>query len=138
MNSSDQEVLDIHAELLKISNQNESQSRFMKKMTPVATGETKSGGEITSDSNTRKERDYSNAEQFLKEAPENGHFNQYWYSLHTIETIRKCISEVFESRGIKEVRRVAFLSTPSIYFSLPEEKRTHCKLFDVRFFSNCI
>jgi hypothetical protein len=125
MDNSDQEALDIHAELLEISN-NSSQSRFMKKKTPT---ESKSGLGVP----VAKEGETESAQKFLEEIPENGNFNQYWYSLHTIETICRCITQVFESRSNTTSRRVAFLSTPSIYFALPEEERVHCTLFDVRF-----
>lgn len=45
---------------------------------------------------------------------ENSQLNQYWYSQHTIETLVKEI----QLHGTK----VAFLSTPSLYFSLTDEK----------------
>lgn len=38
--------------------------------------------------------------------------NQYWYSSHTISVLLKEIQEV--------AKRVAFISTPSVYFSLPK------------------
>ena len=127
MNSSDQEALDIHAELLEISNKNESHSRFIKPMTTAAAAAM--GSNFKSEGKKRE-----GAQKFLEETPENGQFNQYWYSLHTIEAMRQCINQVFESRSkTTESRQVAFLSTPSIYFALPEEERVHCTLFDVRF-----
>lgn len=51
--------------------------------------------------------------------------NQYWYSTHTIETIA---AEVDELGG-----KVAFLSTPSIYFSLPRDSavRKSSYVFDL-------
>jgi hypothetical protein len=66
---------------------------------------------------------------FLGITPENANFNQYWYSNATIEVLTKAILEILSLAG---GRRVAFLSTPSLYFSLPEEKRIDCKVFEVR------
>src|SRR5688572_2091064 len=52
--------------------------------------------------------------------------NQYWYSAATIDTMVAEIEKV--------AKRVAFLSTPSIYFSLKnEELRRNSKLFDVSY-----
>ncbi|KAK9829735.1 hypothetical protein WJX72_007570 [[Myrmecia] bisecta] len=49
---------------------------------------------------------------FLARHAENENFNQYWYSSHTIEVLVQEISAVS--------KRAAFLSTPSVYFSLPK------------------
>ncbi|RYH06745.1 hypothetical protein EON65_42515 [archaeon] len=54
---------------------------------------------------------------------ENEDFNQYWYSAKTIETI---VSEVVRLNG-----KTAFLSTPSLYFSLPEEQQAKSWVFEV-------
>jgi hypothetical protein len=62
---------------------------------------------------------------FLKETPENADLNQYWYSKYTIDKIVEDIS--LHPPGF----RVAFLSTPSIYFSMAEPFRNpHCHVFD--------
>lgn len=53
---------------------------------------------------------------------ENPHHNQYWYSPHTI---RVMVEEIEQLRG-----NVAFLSTPSLYFSVSEECRARCKIFE--------
>eukprot|EP01039_Chlorochromonas_danica_P009255 gene9257-10218_t len=53
---------------------------------------------------------------------ENGDFNQYWYSTKTIE---KIVEEVSNVNG-----RIAFLSTPSLYFSLPPSVREQSYLFE--------
>ena len=52
--------------------------------------------------------------------------NQYWYSAKTIGTMVAEIERV--------AKRVAFLSTPSVYFSLASdsELRKNSRLFDVR------
>ena len=61
---------------------------------------------------------------FLVKHKEDGDFNQYWYSLNTIEFIaNEC-----ETQGTK----IAFLSTPSIYFSLKnKEVKAASYVFDV-------
>ena len=48
---------------------------------------------------------------FLARFGERGDMNQYWYSAHTIDVM---VSEI-EAHAT----RAAFLSTPSVYFSLP-------------------
>ncbi|GFR41785.1 hypothetical protein Agub_g2547 [Astrephomene gubernaculifera] len=48
---------------------------------------------------------------FLQRHPEKAEHNQYWYSAHTIG---KIVEELTASAS-----RIACLSTPSIYFSLP-------------------
>ncbi|GIL83818.1 hypothetical protein Vretimale_10472 [Volvox reticuliferus] len=62
---------------------------------------------------------------FLKRHPEKAEHNQYWYSAHTIE---KIVEELAAS-----ATRVACLSTPSIYFSLPRDSplRSEAWLFDL-------
>ena len=65
---------------------------------------------------------------FLKLKYENADLNQYWYSKRTIEVICNSILNILASNKKK---RVAFLSTPSLYFSIPLETRRHCYLFDV-------
>ena len=64
-------------------------------------------------------------DSFLTEHAENGDFNQYWYSPTTISQIIEGILEVGDPK-------VAFLSTPSLYFSLPIENREKCYIFEVK------
>eukprot|EP01001_Neometanema_parovale_P011774 NODE_8031_length_727_cov_96.445364_g7779_i0.p1 GENE.NODE_8031_length_727_cov_96.445364_g7779_i0~~NODE_8031_length_727_cov_96.445364_g7779_i0.p1 ORF type:complete len:209 (+),score=55.41 NODE_8031_length_727_cov_96.445364_g7779_i0:76-627(+) len=52
--------------------------------------------------------------RFLLRNPEKSDLNQYWYSIPTIEAI---VNEI-EAIGAK---RVAFISTPSLYFSLKND-----------------
>lgn len=53
-----------------------------------------------------------------------GDLNQYWYSAHTIEVM---VGEV-----VANSKRCAFLSTPSIFFSIKDRKlRGACTLFDL-------
>ncbi|KAL9642767.1 hypothetical protein ABK040_009842 [Willaertia magna] len=53
--------------------------------------------------------------RFLLRNKENENFNQYWYSSHTIDVIVKVIEDHLKE---EPNNRVAFLSTPSLYFSL--------------------
>lgn len=84
--------------------------------------------------------------QFVETNPEDGDFNQYWYSPKTISTIVGnsfvivsafnsfhwfCISS--KDALVAEGGNIAFLSTPSIYFSIPESLRSQSKVFDVSF-----
>ena len=50
---------------------------------------------------------------FLLKNKENGDFNQYWYSKDTITFIVTQIE--------KHAKNCAFLSTPSVYFSLKDK-----------------
>jgi hypothetical protein len=60
---------------------------------------------------------------FSQKYEEKAEYNQYWYSPFTIQ---KMADEVVLLGG-----KAAFLSTPSIYFSIPESDRGNCHLFDV-------
>jgi len=62
---------------------------------------------------------------FLKDNVEDGDYNQYWYSVYTIA---KVIEDLVEQAGSDKV--IAFLSTPSLYFSLPDEVRARSFVFD--------
>jgi hypothetical protein len=66
----------------------------------------------------------SKMNDFLKENIEKGEYNQYWYSNKTISCI---VDELIDLNG-----RTAFLSTPSLYFSLPFALREKSNVFDVR------
>ena len=61
--------------------------------------------------------------EFLAENHEDGDFNQYWYSEKTIARI---VEALIENNG-----KIAFLSTPSLYFSIPEELKQKAHVFDV-------
>lgn len=69
------------------------------------------------------------AQIFLVKTPESSTLNQYWYSRSTIQYLCDAIAEGLET--FCEMNRVAFLSTPSLYFSYPIKARDSCKLFDV-------
>ena len=70
----------------------------------------------------------NNAKHFLQKYDEDENLNQYWYSIETISILCNVILEAIHSMSNK---RVAFLSTPSLYFAMPKECRTQsCMLFD--------
>lgn len=60
---------------------------------------------------------------------EKGDLNQYWYSEKTCKVLCDAVQESISLKG-GESARVAFLSTPSLFFSLDEEVRKQCTLFD--------
>lgn len=62
--------------------------------------------------------------RFLVRNPENADLNQYWYSEETIEAM---VGEAVEFGA----EGTAFLSTPSIYFSMPAAIREKCKVLDL-------
>lgn len=68
------------------------------------------------------------ADLFLESHVEKVEMNQYWYSQGTIKSLCEAICEVLSTIGGS---RVAFLSTPSLYFAFPLKARKHCRLFDV-------
>ena len=70
---------------------------------------------------------------FLAQTGENRELNQYWYSKHTIDVLCNAIREQLQ-RG----SRVAFLSTPSLFFSLSPKEREQCVLFDVSCLNNLV
>ena len=55
------------------------------------------------------------ASKFLATTSERSDMNQYWYSANSIETL---VAEALECEG-----PVAFVSTPSLYLSIPESIR---------------
>eukprot|EP00455_Lapot_gusevi_P032951 TRINITY_DN3597_c0_g1_i4.p1 TRINITY_DN3597_c0_g1~~TRINITY_DN3597_c0_g1_i4.p1 ORF type:complete len:186 (-),score=16.88 TRINITY_DN3597_c0_g1_i4:7-564(-) len=62
--------------------------------------------------------------QFLLRNREKEEFNQYWYSAKTIDVL---VSEVEEN-----ATRAAFLSTPSVFFSLKNQViKSQSTLFDI-------
>ena len=65
---------------------------------------------------------------FLSQMDEDRDLNQYWYSEKSIEILCDAIRE---GLSLFKGKRVAFLSTPSLFFSLSMEEREHCALFEV-------
>lgn len=70
------------------------------------------------------------ASSFLQETPESPELNQYWYSQTTIDALRDAILEGAASLD-KGAPRVAFLSTPSLYFAFDEAERHNFHLLDL-------
>jgi hypothetical protein len=60
---------------------------------------------------------------------ENANLNQYWFSEDTRNTLCEAVRESISLKG-GSTTRVAFLSTPSLYFTLSDEERKQCTLFD--------
>ncbi|CAM6128232.1 unnamed protein product [Calypogeia fissa] len=58
---------------------------------------------------------------FVAMTKEKWEFNQYWYSAHTVNVITKEIQA--------NATKVAFLSTPSVYFSLEDQQLQQCSFF---------
>ena len=80
------------------------------------------------------EEEANKENSFLAQTGENRELNQYWYSKHTIDVLCNAVREQLQQRA----SRVAFLSTPSLFFSLSPKEREQCVLFDVSLFAvNC-
>ncbi len=72
------------------------------------------------------------AQQFWDKNPEDGDHNQYWYSNNTINRIiEDQIEQLTLPDGPADGRISVFLSTPSLYFTLPDHIRKKCFVFDV-------
>jgi hypothetical protein len=131
------------AELKAISNKS-SDSRFddyekkiVKTTKPARAsrrGESKTADSSSSDSkenNSSSSTLESNTINFLQQNPEDPKHNQYWYSQNTITAIVSDISRLISKHsGDAGGFKVAFLSTPSLYFALSEEQRKDCFVFD--------
>ena len=73
------------------------------------------------------------AQAFLDANPEDADHNQYWYSKATMNTmIQDQIEQHVASGSPAGGLVIAFLSTPSLYFTLPDEirKNSYCLDFD--------
>jgi 16S rRNA G966 N2-methylase RsmD len=58
---------------------------------------------------------------------EKENFNQYWFSENTIKALLEEIEILVRDNDLK----IACVSTPSVYFSLPERTRKMAKVFDI-------
>ena len=67
------------------------------------------------------------AKKFLMRHSEKENLNQYWFSEHTISVLISEISLLFSQGHSK----IACISTPSLYFSLPDEVKRSSKVFDI-------
>jgi hypothetical protein len=56
--------------------------------------------------------------------------NQYWYSASTVGALLAAVREGLAGRE-KAQLDVAFVSTPSLYFSLPTDVRARCRVLDL-------
>jgi len=129
---------DLLAEIIEISTKS-SRSRYEQAES--------SGWEIMD--RTNNQEDESTSQLWTVSNPEKGRFNQYWYSQNTVETYIDAIIEASlliletdkhtrapspsnrNSNNFPHGIRIAFLSTPSIYFAIPSEDRGQCFLFDI-------
>jgi hypothetical protein len=109
-------------ELKEISNRHSSRNKSNENHTTAKSSSKVERNELSSN-------DQLTQNKFLDQTNENTNLNQYWYSKTTIDTLCAAIRE---SCVISEGKRVAFLSTPSLFFSLTDEERESCALFDVR------
>jgi hypothetical protein len=66
---------------------------------------------------------HSESNKFLEKTGEDGDHNQYWYSESTIKNM---VEDIAKCEG-----RIAFLSTPSLYFSSSQEVQDRSFVFDV-------
>ncbi|GMH49653.1 hypothetical protein TL16_g00575 [Triparma laevis f. inornata] len=69
-----------------------------------------------------------NTVDFLQGNPEDPALNQYWYSQASVDALTLECERLIKSRG--QNYKVAFLSTPSIYFALSDESRGQCWVMD--------
>ena len=66
------------------------------------------------------------AEGFIQSTEEKGDLNQYWYSAPTIAAL------IEEVEAHEDVTKVAFLSTPSVWFAMPSSPlKKASKFFDL-------
>jgi len=59
--------------------------------------------------------------------------NQYWYSAHTISTLLQAVKEQMAAKGMLEgsaCLKVAYISTPSLFFALDADERTGSRVLD--------
>ena len=76
----------------------------------------------------------SQMNRFLARYQENADMNQYWYSKATIEFMAREVEGQCggSPAGDPDAKRCAFLSTPSIYFSLKDKAvKANSKCLDV-------
>jgi hypothetical protein len=72
-------------------------------------------------------KEFGPDQSFIDCTPENPTLNQYWYSKETIDILCNAIVEKISSFAGK----VAFLSTPSLYFAMPPVFKDRCFVLDV-------
>lgn len=67
------------------------------------------------------------AQKFFMRYKEKENLNQYWFSENTISALVNEIESLFNEGFIQ----IACISTPSLYFSLPEQVKKCAKVFDI-------
>ena len=74
-----------------------------------------------------------NLNPFLVRHKENADMNQYWYSKATIQFMVQQVTDMCQpDQSGSHYKKCAFLSTPSIYFSLKDKAvKEAAKVFDV-------
>ena len=120
-------------ELRNISNRYEIK-RHVQNKDDVTTHDVAADDEQNKKQKQSKSVVIATKEQFLLNCSEDGQFNQYWYSVDTISTLCSAILEAISSLPKSQKRRIAFLSTPSLYYSMPNKSHSEnnicVKLFD--------
>ncbi|GMH56436.1 hypothetical protein TrST_g9020 [Triparma strigata] len=115
---SPEEEAQMLAELKAISNK-ASGSRFDNLEKKIVKTTVQTEGPNTQNTNTVN---------FLQGNPEDPALNQYWYSQASVDALTFECERLIKSRGPNY--KVAFLSTPSIYFALSDESRAQCWVMD--------
>ena len=76
--------------------------------------------------------DAKGAKRFLLRNPEKAEHNQYWYSPPTIEVLAgEAVALASLSTEGSAPCRIAFISTPSLYFAVPAAQRSSCWVLDI-------
>ena len=77
--------------------------------------------------------DAKGAKRFLLRNPEKAEHNQYWYSPPTIEVLAgEAVALASVSTEGSAPCRIAFISTPSLYFAVPAAQReASCWVLDI-------
>lgn len=116
-------------ELREISNRHSRYNQSKEPQRPLSAASSPAADEKENTENgatpDREGRD------FLRRTRENPALNQYWYSEGTARALLGGVREAL-ALSPRGGARVAFLSTPSLYFALDPEERARGALFDVR------
>ena len=115
-------------ELKEISNRHSPYNKYLGPRVSSSTNTSNCIGEKENSLNNMGDENKLNDDNqdcndniFLSQTNENRDLNQYWYSKHTIDTLCNAVREglsLSSSSSIGSNARVAFLSTPSLFFSL--------------------
>jgi hypothetical protein len=124
----------INSDSIKEKTQKELDEKYGKHVSSVeamrrAGGEKNNNENADNDGSKKKDADWTTPEGFLAAAPEIAGMNQYWYSLPTIKKMVSIIREAGKTEDGSPMK-IAFISTPSLFFSLSEEERKECVVLD--------